>query len=197
MKKDRHGDASNGKKFYLYVAWVGIKQRCYNINNRGYKNYGKRGIKMYTEWINNYKAFKAYIQSNLGERPEGYSLDRINNDGNYEPNNLRWASSNIQNYNKRSNINLNENEINKIIKLIKENNFTLTFIATKFNVSYSTIHRIKNKNLKNLHLRTKITLNDKLKIYSMLDNKITMREIAKIFNITQSNVSKLKRNRYL
>ena len=85
----------------LYKTWNGIKSRCYLEKATGYKNYGGRGIKMYKPWIKDYSLFKEWIINNIGNKLEGYSLDRINNDGNYEPNNLRWATSKEQNNNRR------------------------------------------------------------------------------------------------
>jgi hypothetical protein len=88
---------------YLYSCWSAMKQRCLNPNNKSFKRYGGRGIKIYEPWINNYQLFKEWILNNLGDRPEGYSLDRIINDGNYAPNNLRWADDFTQNNNTRRN----------------------------------------------------------------------------------------------
>lgn len=95
-----HG-MSNSKFHHI---WKGIKQRCLNVDNPEYKNYGGRGIKMYEPWLHDFQAFYEYISQleHFGE--ERYSLDRINNDGNYEPDNLRWADAKTQNRNKRSNI---------------------------------------------------------------------------------------------
>jgi hypothetical protein len=81
--------------------WENIKKRCYNKNIKSYKNYGGRGIEMYKPWIKNYSLFKEYIQNNLGERPNRFSLDRINNNGNYVPSNLRWSDSKTQVHNSR------------------------------------------------------------------------------------------------
>ena len=90
---------------YLYDTWRDMKKRCYNKNNRHYHNYGGRGIRVYEPWINDFQKFYDWIMENLGERPEGCSLDRWpNNNGNYEPGNLRWATSTEQNNNKRNNI---------------------------------------------------------------------------------------------
>lgn len=86
-----------------YYHWGCIVQRCTNPKNPNYKNYGGRGIKICDEWRNNVQAFYDYISSlpHFGE--EGYSLDRIDNNGNYEPNNLRWADRKTQDRNKRTN----------------------------------------------------------------------------------------------
>lgn len=97
--KKKHGD-SNGC-YYLYAIWNAIKYRCYNKNNSHYKYYGERGIIMFPEWIDNYPLFKEYILTNLGERPDSYLIDRIDNDGNYEPNNLRWVTPSESNKNRR------------------------------------------------------------------------------------------------
>jgi hypothetical protein len=85
----------------LYRVYASMIQRCYNENNPGYKNYGGRGIEVCDAWKNDPGLFLDYIERlpNFGE--DGYSIDRINNDGNYEPGNLRWADRFIQANNKR------------------------------------------------------------------------------------------------
>jgi hypothetical protein len=104
-----HGDSNKKSKHkYIFDVWQSAKQRCYNPNNKRYKTYGKLGITMYDEWVNNYPLFKEYILTNLGERPEGktkskgdsYSMDRIDVTKGYEPDNLRWASFEEQSNNK-------------------------------------------------------------------------------------------------
>jgi AraC-like DNA-binding protein len=95
-----HGKANH----YLYSVYKGIKNRCFNIKSTSYKNYGARGITLYKEWSENFELFYEYVLNNLGERPKGYSLDRINNEGNYEPNNIRWASASEQSQNTRNTI---------------------------------------------------------------------------------------------
>ena len=84
-----------------YSRWQNIKQRTSNANNHNYACYGARGIKMYPAWFNNFALFKAWLDENLGPCPEGYSLDRIDVDGCYCPNNLRWATAKQQINNRR------------------------------------------------------------------------------------------------
>ena len=91
---------SNINKRPIYKLWLCIKSRCYNPNNVSYRNYGGRGIEMYSQWVNDYPLFESYIQS-LGEKPEGYTLDRVNNNEGYQPMNLRWASRSEQQKNRR------------------------------------------------------------------------------------------------
>ena len=92
----KHGDT--GSK--LYYVWAEMIQRCSNPSHRRYEDWGGRGIKVCEEWRNDYSAFKNWAVSN-GYK-EGLSIDRINNDGNYEPTNCRWATSKEQNQNKRN-----------------------------------------------------------------------------------------------
>lgn len=88
----------NQSKTNLYKVWSKMKCRCVNSNNPKYKNYGARGIKVCDRWMNSFESFL----EDMGEQPEGTSLDRINNDGDYEPSNCRWATSEQQNNNKRN-----------------------------------------------------------------------------------------------
>lgn len=82
-----------------YQAWRGMKRRCYNPSSPGYDSWGGRGIAVCDRWKNSFESFLA----DMGERPgEGYSLDRIDVDGNYEPGNCRWATAATQSRNKRS-----------------------------------------------------------------------------------------------
>lgn len=82
-------------------SWTSIKQRCLNPNNPAYPRYGGRGITMHPEWIESFESFYNFVGPKPG--PE-YSLDRIDNDGNYEPGNVQWADPETQNNNKRNNI---------------------------------------------------------------------------------------------
>lgn len=74
----------------LVSRYKHIKERCYNPNSKAYKRYGARGIKMCEEWLNDYMAFENWAFSNGFQ--EGLAIDRIDNDGNYEPNNCRFVT---------------------------------------------------------------------------------------------------------
>lgn len=102
LKKNlTHGQSFKDKTTKEFTAWMNIKNRCYNINNKSYKNYGGRGIKICDRWLNSFENF----YSDMGESPSSsHSLDRYpNNDGDYEPTNCRWATLEEQAGNKRNN----------------------------------------------------------------------------------------------
>jgi hypothetical protein len=77
-----------------------MQGRCNTPTHSNYKNYGARGIKIHKRW-RNFAVFLADILDSIGERPLGRTLDRINNNGNYEPGNVRWATSYEQTHNSR------------------------------------------------------------------------------------------------
>jgi hypothetical protein len=99
----KHGACKNSRangKTLEYYIWRGIIARCTNPNNKKYADYGGRGITICDEWRHDYKAFIDYI----GNKPSpGYSIERINNDRNYEPGNIRWATQKEQMNNTRVN----------------------------------------------------------------------------------------------
>lgn len=84
-----------------YSIWCRMKQVCYNRNNPKYPVYGGRGITVCDRWKNNFLLFFV----DIGKRPYGMTIDRINNDGNYEPGNVRWATPKQQSHNSRRFIN--------------------------------------------------------------------------------------------
>lgn len=97
-------------KSHLYSVWKSIKDRCYREKCKSYKNYGGRGIKVCDEWKNDYKKFYDWAMENGYEEKQTaggvniLSIDRIDNDGNYEPSNCRWATMKMQAKNKRHTI---------------------------------------------------------------------------------------------
>ena len=95
--KGKYLPIHNGTDTRLYETWCSMKERCYNLHNRSYKNYGKKGIKVCEEWKHDFASFKAWALSN--GYTDNLTIDRIDFDGNYEPNNCRWITRKEQNRN--------------------------------------------------------------------------------------------------
>lgn len=83
----------------LYRTWVSMRSRCSSPYNKAFKNYGGRGIQVCQRWL----SFDAFV-SDMGDRPNGTSLERINNSAGYTPGNCRWATRDEQSRNRRNNV---------------------------------------------------------------------------------------------
>ena len=95
----KHGCYTKQPKFF--TTWIGMHSRCCNPTNPDYHYYGGRGIKIWPAWGNNPNLFIDYISQLDHAGEKGYTIDRINNTGNYEPSNIRWATQSDQSRNAR------------------------------------------------------------------------------------------------
>ncbi len=89
----------------IYAVWTEMLQRCYNPQNKKYKHYGGRGISVCEQWRHGFDDFHGWAKANGYEMRPGklkLTLDRRDNDGNYTPENCRWATYSVQNFNRRS-----------------------------------------------------------------------------------------------
>jgi predicted XRE-type DNA-binding protein len=165
----RHGDY----KTILYKRYTGMKYRCYKETSSDYKNYGARGIKVCNEWRNSYITFKKWALAN-GYR-DNLTIDRIDNDGNYEPNNCRFITIKENSRNKRDNTKIEyEGKTKSVTEWAEVLNINRSTIYSRLDMDWSVERALSSP----------IT---KIKITSEIANKI--REEHKENNITQKQLS--------
>jgi hypothetical protein len=92
----RHGHGRRGHRTPTYQCWLSMRARCWNPRHARYADYGGRGIVIDPRWW----TFTGFL-TDMGERPEGHTLDRIDSSGPYAPGNCRWADASLQNRNRR------------------------------------------------------------------------------------------------
>lgn len=126
-----HGQSHKGNR--LYRIWTDTKTRCSNKNRKCYPDYGGRGITVCTEWNSSFKAFRDWAMS--GGYAEDLSIDRIDNNGNYEPGNCRWVSLQKQSNNRRS---------NRIV-LVNGKQMTAAEAARELNMKYQSFMKKLNR----------------------------------------------------
>lgn len=118
----------------LYQIWQGMKARCYNKNNKDYKYYGKLGVSICSEWKDNFEEF--YYWSMANGYKENLTIDRINNDKGYSPDNCRWVEQSEQKGNRRN------------VKMYEYNgeSASLAEWARKMGISYKTLYARIHRN---------------------------------------------------
>lgn len=116
-----------------YKSWSSMKSRCNNKNNESYPNYGARGITVCEKW-NDFKIF----YEDMGLKPDGLTLDRIDNSKGYFKDNCRWSTIKEQNNNKRDTIKINiDNEIKTISQISEEYNIPHQLILQRYKSGYN------------------------------------------------------------
>lgn len=133
-KRDKERSTHGMYKSREYKTWMSMKERCNNKNHSAFKSYGGRGIKVCDRWQSSFKNFYA----DMGNRPAGCSLDRINNDKGYFPENCRWSTSKQQQSNRRNNV----------FVLVNGKKVTAFEASKILDVPMSTLHaKIKRKEI--------------------------------------------------
>ncbi|KKM88688.1 hypothetical protein LCGC14_1256200 [marine sediment metagenome] len=106
----KHGHAKKGNVSPTYRSWCGMKHRCNAPRGKSWENYGGRGIKVCEQWLK----FENFLED-MGEKPEGLTLERIDNNGNYEPANCKWIPLREQAGNKRVSVFVNYKDTRRTI----------------------------------------------------------------------------------
>ena len=138
LKHEQHRESNTP----LYQVWANMKSRCMTTTCHNYHYYGGRGITICNEWAKSFIAFKKWAMSH------GYAntlqIDRINNDGDYTPDNCRWVTSQVNSQNKR-NTRLTP-DIVKQIRLLASQQVSQSDIARRFAIGVPTVHNVIHGN---------------------------------------------------
>lgn len=162
---------THGLRYHpIYPIWKSIKQRCLNKKHKQFFNYGGRGITICKEWASDPKCFIEWCINNGWQK--GLDIDRENNDGNYEPNNCRFVTSEVNGNNKRNNI---KYEFNGEL-------LTLPQIARKNNIGFPTLYRRIHENNLSLAEALSIPLNGKCKKEPNAKRKLSNQDVIEIYN---------------
>jgi hypothetical protein len=186
----RHGQ-SGKYRTKEYVAWCAIRSRCYNDKNPGYKNYGGRGVIICEKWKYDFDSFLL----DMGLAPtKQHSIERINNDGNYEPANCKWATPAEQSRNKRNNILVTYNG----------EELPLKTWCSKLNMTCQTASRYLNRGMtfediaNNYHgslVKRWLNESEVIILKAFLKEGISYLEIARELMIDQGIVWRIAQNR--
>lgn len=160
----------------LYGIWQKMKDRCYNQNDRSYKDYGARGVELCKEWMVPDNFFAWALKNGYEEH---LTIDRINNNGKYEPSNCRWSTVKEQSRNRRSNI---------IVEYLGEQ-MTLIEASERSGISYGSLNARYNKGIRGESLFSPLMEQGETREVNYYGKIITLRELSEITGI---NLNTLK-----
>ncbi len=133
--KFRHGQAKAGNETREYQSWKHMIGRCFNKNEKAFKHYGGRGITVCDRWL----AFENFY-ADMGNVTDGFSIERVDVNGNYEPSNCKWIPKNRQATNRRSSV-LTESDVREIRRLRSEG-LIMKDIGSRFGASVQLVYQV-------------------------------------------------------
>jgi len=190
-KRKKHGYASYRQHSKTYNIWSCMIQRCTNPNNTCYERYGGRGIKVCERWGD----FRNFLED-MGEAPEGMQIDRMNNDGNYEKDNCRWATNKEQANNRRSNVHYeyggNKYTLSQLADIAGISLKLMWYRLSKGWTIQEAVSKPKGKGPNLIGDRRAVKSDAKL--YDYHGEKKTARELSSILGISQNAIRKRIKN---
>ena len=166
-----------------YQCWKDMKQRCNNPNCRRYYTHGARGIKVCKEWEKSYETFL----KDMGEKPDGYTIERIDNNKGYSKDNCKWATPKEQAKNRRTNINITFNgETHNISEWAIIIGISPSSLKKRL-IRYTLEKALSPKYYGHIPVN-KTTKEEILEKYKT--GKYYQKELAALYNITQQTISK-------
>ncbi len=133
--KFSHGQAKAGNETREYQLWKHMTGRCFNKNDKAFKHYGGRGITVCDRWL----AFENFY-ADMGKVHDGFSIERLDVNGNYEPSNCKWIPKNRQATNRRSSV-LTESDVREIRRL-RSDGLIMKDIGSRFGASAQLIYQV-------------------------------------------------------
>jgi hypothetical protein len=166
-----------------YISYSSMKKRCYYVEGEHYPHYGGRGIKVCDRWLEEHNGYKNFLED-MGFRPKGMTLDRIDVDGNYEPGNCRWSDNKTQIINQRRFSHIKQYTDDEWLEIQKdyiENKLSYDDISEKYSVSSKTIMGYFGGIRKKEKIKLWENINEFYK-----DNKVSYRVLSEMFGVSPS-----------
>lgn len=177
-----HGQSSSA----TYKTWASMIQRCTNERMPQYPDYGGRGIMVCERWLSSFENFL----SDMGTRPRGMTIDRRDNDGDYEPGNCRWATRSTQQRNTRATVMITAWGVTKsLAEWIDGRPFTRTCVMHRLkNLGWPPEKALTEPSDRRANSQTKMNFARARELRSMRKDGATYREIASHFGIGMTTV---------
>lgn len=190
-RSTKHGHRTILKTTSEYRTWVNIKQRCNNPEVEQFKNYGGRGIKVCDRWLESFDNFL----TDMGMKPSGkYSLDRYpDTNGNYEPENCRWATDEQQSHNKRNNVRIEYNGLSMVLTEWAKF-FGIYHASLRYQLSKRSFPEIYAHYLGDFR-KNKLSNAEVIQIRNKYSDGIRKCNLAREFNVSHSLITLIVKNK--